>query len=334
MIGALALAAAGAVLLAAQTQMPAASPKPPAQTQPPAPQPRVLDIGADKAPLSVAARNELTNAVNVHDYSAERTVLEREITANPKSAELRLLLGRIAFLEHQPKDAADNLAKADQLQPLNETDRLTMALGYQLSSRYELARTEMEKLRKAEPKNAEYAILLARIEKLGKRDDDAVREYRRAIALDPETLKAYEELGRTLADKGGTDEARQTFEEGARRNRLRAVRSELPPMDLAMLLRRSDDLAGAEKMFRESIEYNPKFQDAHYQLGLVLKAQKKDGDAISEFQQAVKLQPRYALAWLALGQLLDAQGQTVEALDALTRYKKLADEGNKAAVKP
>lgn len=297
-------------------------------------QPRALDIGADKAPLSPAARNELATAINIHDYAAERAVLEREIAANPKSVDLRLLLGRIAYLERQPKDAADDLAKADQMQPLSEPDRLTMAMGYQLSRRYEPARTEMLKLTKAAPKNAEYALLLARIEKMSNRQDDALAEFRRAIALDPDMLKAYEELGRALADKGSQDEARQVFEESARRNRLRTTRSELPPMDLAMLLEKSGDAAGAEKLIRESLEYNAKFADAHYQLGIVLRIQKKDADAMAEFQQTVKLQPRYAPAWLALGQLLDAQGRSAEAANALLTYKRLTDEGNKAAAKP
>lgn len=51
------------------------------------------------------------------------------------------------------------------------------------------------------------------------------------------------------------------------------------------------DYAGAEGHFREAVKLDPKFAEAHYNLGLALHGQKNHKDAAVEFKLAKKLAP-------------------------------------------
>jgi tetratricopeptide (TPR) repeat protein len=47
--------------------------------------------------------------------------------------------------------------------------------------------------------------------------------------------------------------------------------------------------AAAESDFRQALEYDPHSVDAHYALGLILKAQGRNDEAVSNFKQVLEL---------------------------------------------
>ena len=67
------------------------------------------------------------------------------------------------------------------------------------------------------------------------------------------------------------------------------------------MLTRLDRLDEAEARFRESLRCDPRFPQAHYQLGITLEKKRSVGEAVSELEEAVRLDPadseaQYALA--------------------------------------
>jgi|ERR1017187_7925915 tetratricopeptide (TPR) repeat protein len=222
---------------------PAAAPGPSATPQ------KQIDIGAAAAPLSDTERTDLDKAVRKHDYRAEKTVIDKAIAEHPDSFDLLVMWGRLAYLEKQPKDSGDALERADKIKTLSEPDRMTLALAYQFSDKPEQSRAELLKLAKLAPTNAQYPYLLGRLYRANRRIEEAAVDLTRAIRIDPNFVRAYEELGQVQESLGQEAEARKTYEAGAAVNRRLNVHWEWSPLDLGVMLLKDDDFAAALASF-------------------------------------------------------------------------------------
>lgn len=293
-----------------------------------APPPKAIDIGAQEAPLSDEERIDLDKAVRKHNYTDEKAVIDRAMAEHPMSREMDILAGRLAYLEKNPKDAAEALTRADKIKTLGDDDRMTLALALSFSDHLSEARTEFLKLIKAAPQNAEYPWLLGRAEANAHSFEDAAAAFGKAIQLDPNMVRAYEDLGRAQESLGLADEARVTYETGAMYNRRNKVHWEWSPLDLGIVLLKASELDGAEKLFQEALQYNPRFGMAHYYMGQLFQKRGKEAEAMSEYKEAVIDEPRLREAWLALGRQFTRQGNKAEADRALERFKKLESDDN------
>ncbi len=289
-----------------------------------------IDIGAAEAPLSDTERTDLDKAVRKHDYPAEKAVIDRARAEHPDSVEVLVMWGRLAYLERQPKDAVDALERADKLKPLSEPDRMTLAIAYQFSEKPAQSRAELLKLAKLAPTNAEYLYMLGRMDRTNQRMEEAADDFAKAIRIDPNFVRAYEELGQDQEDLGRLDEARKTYEAGAAVNRQLSVHWEWSPLDLGVVFLKANNFAEAEKLFREALEYNPRFAWGHYYMGQLYHKQGRDGESVNEYKLAVVHDPRLRQAWLALGREFKRQGNNVEADRALAIFKKLEAQQNAA----
>jgi superkiller protein 3 len=293
-----------------------------------APPPKPVDIGAREAPLSDEERTDLAQAVAKHNYAAERAVIDRAMAEHPLSRELQVMAGRIAYLEKHPKDAAEAFERADKIKPLSEDDRMTLALAEQFSGQPDSARGEMLRLTRDFPGNAQYEYLLGRFSAQNQHLEDAAVDFRKAIELDPNLMRAYEELGQAQENLGLTDEARQTYEKAATRNRLQPTPWEWSPLDLGVVLLKNGELDGAEKLFQEALQYNRRFGWAHYYLGQLHEKQGRRPESLAEYRAAVVDTPTLRQAWLALGREYTRQGQKAEADKCLAIFRQLEDRDN------
>ena len=289
-----------------------------------------VDIGAAAAPLTDQERVDLDAAVRKHDYSAEKAVMEKAGNGHPQSFELLVLWGRLAYLEKHPNDAVEALERAGKIKELAEPDRLTLALAFQFSGKPDQSRSELLKLIQLAPKNGEYPYLLGRVDRLNERVEEAAKDFAKAIQLDPSLVRAYEELGQAQETLGRLEEARKTYEAGARANRSLKTPWERSPLDLGVVLLQANHYGGAEKLFGESLQYNPRFGLAHYYMGQLFHKQGRDAEAMDEYKAALVDDPRLREAWLALGRDFKRQGNEAEAERALAIFKKLEEEEDAA----
>jgi tetratricopeptide (TPR) repeat protein len=114
---------------------------------------------------------------------------------------------------------------------------------------------------------------------------EAIRDYKRAIQLEPSYAVAHSNLGIALAALGKLPEAIQHYE-------------------LAIRLR-------------------PYYANAYNNLGATLAAQGKLSEAIQDFERAVQLRPSYASAYYNLGLALAALGKLPEAIQHYERALQL-----------
>ncbi|MCP4155052.1 MAG: tetratricopeptide repeat protein [bacterium] len=85
----------------------------------------------------------------------------------------------------------------------------------------------------------------------------------------------------------------------------------------------------AFKLYKAVLEMEPKYAEAHYNLGILLRGNKKIVEAISHFEEAVKLQEDYTVAMNAVGETLYALKKYEDAAKYYTMYLETLKKGKK-----
>jgi len=192
------------------------------------------------------------------------------------------------------------------------------------------------------PRNARLRYGLASALKEQGRFAEAAREYRAALAIDPDYVAAHLNLGAVLIMQGipvrlGVDASQRPpwLQADEAIAHLRAA-VRLDPdsagahYNLGIAFVYQGQLAEAAREYGEAIRSNPDYADAHNNLGQVLTAQGQFDEAIQHLRQAARLMPDAADIPNNLGIALWRQGKTEEALSAFRRALQL-DPGHQGA---
>jgi tetratricopeptide (TPR) repeat protein len=274
---------------------------------------------------------ELEGALNRRDFKRAETILVEETKRDPTSArtaKLYTLLGHILFLDGQYLNSAIAWKKAEAITPLDDPTRFSLAMAYLRLNRPDWGRDELQRLSQGNPQNALYLYWLAKLDYDARAYNSAISRLRRVIELDPNMMRAYNNLGLCYDSMGQFNEAIQSFTRAIELNRRQKQPSAWPPLNLAVSLISLNRLDEAVARLHEALTYNPKFPQAHYQLGLVLEKEGKYKEAISPLQQAVELDPSYPEPHYTLGRIYQRQGKREEAQEQIEKFKKLRQEAS------
>jgi tetratricopeptide (TPR) repeat protein len=272
---------------------------------------------------------ELESALTRRDYKRAETILVEETQRDPtsaRSAKLYTLVGHILFLDGQYLNSAIAWKKAEAIASLNDQTRFSLAMAYLRLNRPDWGRDELQRLSQGDPKNPLYLYWLARLDYDARAYIPAISRLRRVIELDPNMMRAYNNLGLCYDSLGQFDEAIQNFTRAIELNRRKEQPSAWPPLNLAVSLISLNRLDEAVARLHEALSYNPKFPQAHYQLGLVLEKERKFEEAIAPLQRAIELDPLYPEPHYILGRIYQRQRKREEAQEQIEKFKKLRQE--------
>ena len=131
------------------------------------------------------------------------------------------------------------------------------------------------------------------LERAGKHREAGV-EYYQALQIYPESVAAHVKLGNALMMSGDVTNALQAYAQVVRLDPTNApVRNNLGRLFAAMEPPRLNEAAA---QFELAIQYNPKFAEAHNNLGQVFLMQGRVDDAIKSFENALALVPKFERA--------------------------------------
>jgi tetratricopeptide (TPR) repeat protein len=272
---------------------------------------------------------ELASALNRRDYKRAETILLEETKRDPKSArtaKLYTLMGHILFLDGQYLNSAIAWKKAETIASLDDQSRFSLAMAYLRLNRPDWGRDELQRLSQGDPQNPLYLYWLAKLDYDARAYTTAISRLRRVIELDPNMMRAYNNLGLCYDALGQFDEAIQSFTRAIELNRAQKQPSAWPPLNLAVSLVSLNRLDEAVARLHEALSYNPEFPQAHYELGLVLQKERKFEEAIAPLQRAIELDPLYPEPHYTLGGIYQRQGKREAAQEQIEKFKKLRKE--------
>ena len=134
------------------------------------------------------------------------------------------------------------------------------------------------------------------------RPQDAIRHFREAAHLDPDSAASHFNLGTALTVAGDYESAVLEYQ------RALAIRKDYGQAhnNLASILLQTGKLAEAVTHLNEAVKLDPNNAQAHYNAGIATLRLGKQGDAIGHLKKAVQLAPdspgpMVDLAWVLAG---------------------------------
>ncbi|MFN0084734.1 MAG: tetratricopeptide repeat protein [Blastocatellia bacterium] len=284
----------------------------------------------NQMPLNGADRAAFNEAMRRREYTRAETILvqaiDAELKLDPKSkraAQMLAVAGGVFFLNGEWMNAAIAFKKAEAIQPLREQDRFTLSMAYIRLDRRDWAKADLAGLASDFPQNALYLYWLARIDYDAKQYQDAIAKLEKVVVLDPQMMRAFDNLGLCYDYLGQYDYAVRQYQRAVELNRKQPQPSPWPHLNLAITFLAQNKFAEADASLREAIRYDARLALAHYHLGLALEKQLRISDAIQSLEHAAHLDPAYPETHYSLGLLYQKQGDKAKAREAFARFQQL-----------
>ncbi|MBT0663917.1 tetratricopeptide repeat protein [Geobacter pelophilus] len=165
--------------------------------------------------------------------------------------------------------------------------------------------------------------LIAGVRMLQKsRPDEAIKFFKKAVALDSSNVDAYTYLGNTYLSQKKNKEAIDTYK------KLVAMKpfDKDAAVNLGNAYAQDKKYADAEKSYKKAVSISPNDKLAHYSLGQTYLLQNKLKDAETEFLKVSRIAPRDANGFYALGQTYNKMGKFDAAITNLKQALSLKHE--------
>jgi tetratricopeptide (TPR) repeat protein len=210
-------------------------------------------------------------------------------------------LAAIYDLWADPASAAQALARAAALLPRDPVTQLRHGLA--------LARSGQEQRAREAWRAADAATYFVnRGQALAGQSDHqgALRQYRRALAVEPQMAEAHLRLGQTLSRLGREAEALEALAAAARSD---PGESERPHLLQAEIHVARGEWTAALVAYREAAERSPRDPEPLYRRGSLLSQELGDEEAaLANFQEALAIDPEHRPSRLALAELHARRG--------------------------
>jgi len=216
------------------------------------------------------------------------------VSLDPKHVGAHYILGNIYYAKENYKAALPSLEKAFAETPDFEIAR-ALGLTYLNLKKPEEARLHFERMRVSVGKeNADLHLLLAKLYERTNYHQDAERELKQALSIDPKRLKVNFYLGYLLLQNGGTER-----------------------------------MADAGAAFERELKLSPNDFYSWFFSGVVASTENQHEKAIGFFQKATQINPENGEAYLYLGQSQMETGDLPNAEKNLRRAVELESTGGK-----
>jgi Flp pilus assembly protein TadD len=192
--------------------------------------------------------------------------------------------------------------------PPSAFDLKIVAFDYVLLGDYTDADKWLTKMLQWTPDDAEGWYYLGRTKYNENRFDEAVDGFQQSLKLDPQSVKAEDNLGLALAGLGRVDEAAGAYENAIAWQKNAATKNPGPYIDMGSLLLDQNRSTEAITYLKQAIEISPPDFKAHELLGKAYSRLDQLPEAQNELEQAVALAPENPNLPCMLGPLYRKQG--------------------------
>jgi tetratricopeptide (TPR) repeat protein/transglutaminase-like putative cysteine protease len=222
------------------------------------------------------------------DPNRRRERIEAALGADPSSPVARLALAEEEVRHGRPQEAVRQMTPIAADWPAWASVRGMLAQAWELSGYPSRSQLEMLRLGEEMPGLPGAAEGAARASRRLDRTEDAMRWYRKVLALRHDDAQARGALSTLLLDRGDLDGALDLLGDAIR----------LSPGDPYLRLRRAELLAAnghpdvADADFQAALRLSPDEPEVHERLGRQLLREGRRGEALVELQKAIELKPQ------------------------------------------
>ncbi len=285
-------------------------------------------------PAFLAAKINLSRAYRMKgDSKNAQSVLEPLLQAAHPDKGVYNELARIAMDQEKNYPKAEQLFRTGLEQNPNDIELMnSLAEFLDITGRYEEAIAVNKKCIEIDVDNEQGYNNIGNIYRRRMNPKEAEAWYRRAIKADFDFPGSYNNLGLVLQDQGRLDDAEKQYEialrkytaKGNSRHEYAVVLNSIGSLSYIRAQKDPSFLAKARAKFEESVRTDPKYPEAHNNLGAVFGLQGKPDEEIREYETAVRLDPQYPDGLFNLGRVYLRSGRTDEALAMFQRVLQVS----------
>jgi tetratricopeptide (TPR) repeat protein len=275
------------------------------------PQPLLQGILQFRRGDYVSAEKSLIQALEQNEDSRARTFL----------ALTRAATGRC----DSARPALEEAFHPERARELHRLSGLALSQCHLAASRFPEAFAVLEGLRSFFPDDADVLYQSARLH---------LKAWNDAVFLMFEKTPASFRVNQLSAEifeiQGKYGEAVAEFRKAIEKNRAALNLHFRLGRALLMESHSADSLESARQEFESELKLNPSDAAAEYQIGQILLAQQKPGEAIRRYERALALNPKFAEALLALGKLRLDEKRFPESIELLQQAAALLPKSEAA----
>jgi tetratricopeptide (TPR) repeat protein len=256
----------------------------------------------------------------------EEAKLRKALERNPEAPADLYQLGLVLRQENEPQKSLEVYTHAARLKKPTADQLRSVALDYVLLNDYSDAIHWLQIALTFDPDNVDVLYSLGRCFYTQSSFPQAEEAFTRVLQLQPEHLKAEENLGLTLDAQNQPEGAEKALRTAAAWAEQRSLQDEWPFLDLGNFLLDQGREAEALPFLSKAARIAPGSATTHEELGRALVATGKPTDGIDELQAAARLDPNNPKIHFELGHAYRDAGKLDQARAEFALSKKLYGE--------
>jgi tetratricopeptide (TPR) repeat protein len=252
-------------------------------------------------------------------------MIECKLVVDPRNTALITLLAEVRYNQKRYTQALQLVDDADAIAGPTAKGTTLRGLVAVDDSRLDLAESKFREAIQLDPKYAFAHFCLSRLHYTRNQYDESIQDSKAVIALAPNSVRAYENLGLCYEAKEQFEEAKKWFLQAIRVGASGGRQTEWPSLHLATMLVRNDRIEEARPYLLEALRLNPNNSHAHLQMAIVLE---KTGDLVGasqELQRTLSLDPNNAEAHYRAGRIQQRLGNKDQADKEFAQFRKLSE---------
>jgi tetratricopeptide (TPR) repeat protein len=292
--------------------------------------PKALVFALISAPLlaqvsSLDPNEDIESLIASKRFDSAEKIIVGRLVNQPRDADLVTHLAEVRLNQGRAEEALRLTEDAERIG--GSTPQRIQIAGLAESAQGHLAPAEMDFRRAIEldPKFVPAHYFLARLLYTRNRFDEAIQESKVTIALSPDFVRAYENLGLCYEGKDDPKKAEEWYQEAIRRNAESPSKTEWPMLDFATLLIRQDRIDEARPYLKQALALNPNNAQSHFQMGILLEKAGNPQASLDELRVAIKLDGKLSTALYRAARVCQKLGREEEARRYFDEYKKLSE---------
>lgn len=246
----------------------------------------------------------------------------RNLAGRDRSTDWILLLAEIRLDQQRHQESLQLLDGARRLGDFSAQNRLLAGLNYVALNRMDLAEPELRAAAELDPSKAPPFYYLGRLLYTRNFFSEAIKNTKKAIELDPDLVRAYDNLGLCYEAIGKAAEAEQAYIEGVNRQRKSGAKVEWPALNFGIMLLKRGEYGRAKPYVEEALKINSTSAEAHFRLGSILEQEGDLAGALAQYKDATTSDPKLASAYYRASRIYQRLGRTTEAQQQFLAFQQ------------